>query len=421
METQTPAATTSRNRARSLFSSTSLKIALLLILAAAQFGQAQTYQVIYNFNGGATGQNPAAGMILDSNGNNLGRGRRCGRRNCIRAIALWFRMNLTPLHIFDWNPSQGIQGDGASPHAALVFGPEGKLYGTTASGGLPVSEGTVYQLSDGGGGWSESVLYRFKSNDDGIVPQSSVTFDQAGNMYGTTSNGGTGNRGTVYELSPVNGGWQEKVLWSFGISLTDGEIPFGNVVLDDAGNLYGTTVFGGARYGTVFELVPSGSDWKEKTLHTFQLSTDGGYSEAGLTPDSAGNLYGTTSAGGPNGGGTVFELTPSGGGWDFHVIYAFSWNGEQTGPFGGVTFDSEGNLLGTTYAEGNGVGSVFKLTRSGNNWVYSDLHDFDETDGAYPQGNLVLDSSGNVYGTTVAGGTGTGCAATCGVAFEINP
>ena len=258
MQTQTQLATTARNRARSIVSFSSLTIALLLILAATQFGEAQTYQVIYNFNGGATGQNPSAGMILDSNGNLYGTtsagGDASGEGIAFELSRSGSGWNLTQLHVFDWNPSQGIAGDGASPHAALVFGPEGNLYGTTASGGLPSSEGTVYQLSNSGDRWNESILYRFKLNDDGIVPQSSVTFDLAGDIYGTTAHGSTENRGTVYELSPVNGVWREKVLWSFGTSLTDGEIPYCNVILDHSGNIYGTTVFGGKGYGTVCQV-----------------------------------------------------------------------------------------------------------------------------------------------------------------------
>jgi len=149
---------------------------------------------------------------------------------------------------------------------------------------------------------------------------------------------------------------------------------------------------------------------------------DGGNPIAGLIPDHAGNLWGATSSGGSGGGGTIFELTPSGSGWEFHLIYSLSGYGGQGGPFANLAFDQAGNLYGTTSADGaNHVGTVFKLTNSNGNWVYTDLHDFDGTDGEYPESSLTFDASGNLYGTTNAGGTGTGCNATCGVAFEITP
>jgi len=205
------------------------------------------------------------------------------------------------------------------------------------------------------------------------------------------------------------------------VSVTDAEVPFSNVVYYQ-GNLYGTTVFGGTGHGTVYELVPAATTWHEKILYRFTGGNDGGNPTAGLTLDHAGNLWGATSFGGSDGGGTVFELTPSGSGWEFNLIYNFSGYGVQDGPYANLTIDQLGNVYGTTYSDGaNRAGSVFKLTNSNGNWVYTDLHDFDGTDGEYPLGSLAIDRSGNLYGTTVDGGYGDGCTVDCGLAFEITP
>jgi uncharacterized repeat protein (TIGR03803 family) len=372
-----------------------------------------------------SGYNPAAGMAIDGSGNLYGTtsigGGSSGLGTAFELSHSGSGWNLTALHVFNWNNSE-LAGDGADPHAAVVIGPDGSLYGTTCCGGLPASGGTVYKLTQANGAWKETILYRFSLGANGGNPQSAVTFDQSGNLYGTTPAGGRLNQGTVYKLSPGNGGqWRETVLWNFGTLSNDGLNPFGNVVLDRSGNIYGTAETGGAhRNGTVFELVPSGSGWTEKILYSFTGATDGGFPVAGLISDQAGNLYGATSLGGSGGGGTVFELTPSGSNWEFHVLYGLPGPGGQTGPFANVALDHTGNIYGTTYADGaNRLGSVFKLAPSGGSWVYTDLHDFNGTDGEYPESNITVDSSGNLYGTTVGGGTGTGCNTTCGVAFEI--
>ena len=191
------------------------------------------------------------------------------------------------------------------------------------------------------------------------------------------------------------------------------------MILDSAGNLYGTT-FGlppvHGLYGTVYELTPSGAGWTESTLYTFQNSTDGGSPRGDLIMDALGNLYGTTSVGGPGVGGTVWELSPSNGGWTFNLIYSFP--GSNFGPFSPVLMDPSGNLYGTTLAGGAfQQGSVFKLTHANGGWTYTTLHDFSGgNDGRSPYGHPVLDSSGNLYGTAGWGG-GTNS----GVIWEITP
>jgi uncharacterized repeat protein (TIGR03803 family) len=186
--------------------------------------------------------------------------------------------------------------------------------------------------------------------------------------------------------------------------------------VDSSGNLYGTAYARGANgWGTVFELSPSGSSWTLKTLYTFQGANDGAFPAAGLILDGAGNLYGATTERGSGGGGTAFKLAAGGGSWTFSVIASFTGN---DGPVAALTMDATGNLYGTTFMDdSSGYGSVFKLTLSGNNWVYTDLHDFTGgSDGGYPGGGVVMDASGNLYGTAVLGGANN-----AGVIYEITP
>src|SRR5664280_881041 len=263
----------------------------------------------------------------------------------------------------------------------------------------------------------EKVLHSFNSNDtDGTNPQAGLIFDAAGNLYGTTKNGGGPNdAGTVFELTPGAGGtWTEKVLWSFGTG-TDGSDPFGALIFDAAGNLYGTTSLGGTSHsGIAFELTPAGGGtWTEKVLHTFGSGTDGVNPQAGLTFDGAGNLYGTTNGGGTYNHGTVFELMPAGGGnWTESVAHSFGNGTDGAAPAAGLLLDGAGHLYGTTYLGGSyGGGTVFRLNAQELVLLYS----FSGTDGANPAAGLVLDGGGNLYGTTYSGGD----FASYGTVFEI--
>lgn len=300
--------------------------------------------------------------------------------------------------------------------------------------------------------WSETVLYRFTGAADGADPLlGNLVFDQAGSIYGTTFLGGTYgpclyglNCGVVYKLTPDSGGkWQENVIWDFGQN-SDGEMPASGVIFDQAGNLYGTTTLGGTPEGcnpgnggcgTVYELMPSGSGWTESLLHNpFKYASDGAVPYAGLVFDPLGNLYGAATADGMNDdGGTVFEMIPSGGNWTFTVGAlpgpgTGNWLcGNCSGPYGTLIRDTAGNLYGTALSDGlYKKGSVFKLTPSSDGWIYTDLYDFCSgsscTDGAAPFSSLVFDASGNLYGTAAEGGDlncnpPTGC----GVVFKIAP
>jgi len=319
--------------------------------------------------------------------------------------------------------------DGINPFDGLVADKAGNLYGTTQSGGA-IGLGTVFELSpSSGGSWTEKILYSFCSQPpncaDGNGPTGGLIFDQSGNLYGTTGFGGNeacdGGCGTVFELSPNSDGtWTETVLHSF--NGTDGYDPTNSLLIfDKAGNIYGTTQVGGAYGGgTVFKL-NAGSETVLYSFCSASNCSDGYGLEAGVIFDKSGNLYGETYGGGAYGDdGTVFKLSPSSdGGWKETVLHSFR-GPDGSSPIGGLVFDKEGNLYGSTYSGGaNNDGEVFKLARSKHGWKETVLHSFKGLgyDGDYPYDALILDKSGNLFGTTSSGGDCT----RCGTVFELKP
>jgi uncharacterized repeat protein (TIGR03803 family) len=290
----------------------------------------------------------------------------------------------------------------------------------------------VFKLSPAaGGGYTDTVLYAFGNGSDGGNPYGGLLADKAGNFYGTTNSGGAGY-GVVFELSPASGGgYTEKVLHSF--SGTDGANPFGGVVADSAGKLYGTTKFGGSSgYGTVYELSPaSGGVYTETVLHSFS-GADGWNPVSTLIIDSAGKLYGTTQGGGDlslahgYGVGTVFELSPaSGGSYTEAVLYAFQGNGDGSNPRAAVVADGAGNFYSAvpytsydaSHGSGSGNGLVFELSPTSGGYKQTVLHAFSGGgDGANPFGDLIADHAGNLYGTAVYGGVSGD-----GMVYELSP
>jgi uncharacterized repeat protein (TIGR03803 family) len=325
-----------------------------------------------------------------------------------------------PLHNFGLT-----QHDGQDPMSSLIFDAAGNLYGTTYSGGTTGS-GTVFEMTpNGSGGWTEKVLHNFGIGDmDAKTPEAPLVFDGSGNLYGTAVDGGTNNVGAVFEMTPNgSGGWTEFKIHNFGNG-DDGARPEAGLIFDAAGNLYGTTHAGGTHgAGTVFELSPNGSGgWTEKVLHNFGADQDDGQGpEGGLVFDSAGNLYGTTVAGGNLDQGTAFEMTPNGsGGWTERVIHNFGRGDDGNSPQGlSLIFDSAGNLYGTTNTGGtNDAGTVFEMTPNGSGgWLEKTLHFFGNGfDGNGPTCSLIFDTNGNLYGTTLLGGTNS-----VGVVFKMTP
>jgi uncharacterized repeat protein (TIGR03803 family) len=336
----------------------------------------------------------------------------------------------TVVHNFD-----GI--DGEAPNGWLVFDSSGNLYGTAANGGAHYG-GTAFELTPGSGGWIETTLYDFCSEGngqctDGGGPEAGMVLDKAGNLYGT-ARAGTYGAGVVFEMTPNTGtAWTESVLYGFCAKpgCKDGAGPYAGLIWDAAGNLYGTTISGGSfGGGTAFELARgTGGKWKEHLLHNFgSFQFDGVRLLAPLIFDKSGTLYGTAGRGGKyscTGGecGAVFKLTRlQSGQWKETVLYSFKPGGSGAYPSSGVVLDSQGNLYGTTGGGGigscaEGCGVVYKLAPGqGGNWKYTVLHRFTGPDGAIPGGGLILDNKGNLYGTTELGGTGT-----LGVVFEITP
>jgi len=286
--------------------------------------------------------------------------------------------------------------DGEFPSGLTADG-KGNFFGTTDTGGIDGYYGTVFELSPNGqGGWNETVIYRFTGGADGAFPlYSNVILDSLGNLYGTTYEGGANNFGTVFELSPAGSGWTETVLYSFP-SYTVG-CPLNGLVRDAAGNFYGTHAcdYPAGAPGAVFELSPSSAGWTEKDIYSVTLP---GFSTTGLTIDAAGNIYGI-------GRSTAFELSRNGsGGWTPTVLHKFGSYIQGYLPEGGLVFDKAGNLYGTASAGGAyDFGTVYKLTprKKKGRWTLTVLYSFTGgADGGYPVWGLVFDPAGNIFGVT---------------------
>ena len=314
----------------------------------------------------------------------------------------------TVLHSFAGAP------DGQYAYGGVTLDSAGNLYGTTVSGGTGSCGGgcgVVFQLTNSAGGWTESVIYNFQGGTDGAGAGGPVVFDSAGNLYGTTPDGGAHALGTVYQLKPgQNGQWTEKVIHSFTGGNDGGIGSLGPLLIDSAGSIYGVTEVGGANAaGTVYKVTPtSNGGWKGTTLYTFKGQPDAGSPYGGLILDKSGNLYGTTYYGGANGVGAVYELHKVARSWQEKVLYSFQTGGDANSSTTTLALDAAGNLYGTASAGGGqscNCGGIFKLTRLGSSWSESVVHGFaGNPDGAFPYYGLLSDAAGNLYGTTVQGG-----------------
>ena len=397
---------------------------LLILLATlgATPAYSQTYNEIHIFFGGANGQTPLAGLTIDPAGNLYGS----------TAGLFGTVFELRDFHsswIFNVLTAMPVGGqDGNLPDSRPIRGPDGLLYSTTYQGGGGCDCGVVFKLqppptapTSVQSSWTETVIHTFGGPDGAYPGYADLVFDREGNIYGTTSEGGSG-AGVVFKLTPSNGGWTESVLYSFNGG-ADGGTPQAGVILDSAGNLYGTTTVGGQyQDGTVFKLTPSGSGWTETVLHSFQ-SSEGTEPFGTLIFDASGNLYGTTYDGGIGSySGSVYELSPSNGGWSFAVLHLFDFSEDEgVNPVAGVTMGADGNLYGTTIGGGSYEdGTVYELVHNGGAWTYQTLHNFYSTTGDSPFSVVTFDSQGNLYGTADDGGRGD-CNTGCGVVWEITP
>jgi uncharacterized repeat protein (TIGR03803 family) len=416
------------------FSSAGRNLLALVFLswltAASQTASAQTFSVMYTFQGGSDGANPVAGLIIDSAGNLYGTTQHGGGTGGYGTV---FRVSKkgteTLLHNFSFETP-----DGNHPVAGLTRDSKGNLYGATPYGAKP-NAGVVFELTPTlAGPWTETLLYTFNDEADGGSPLGGVVLDPKGNLYGTTfATNGTSPRGVVFKLtlSPTPP-WTETVLHSFEME-PDGLGPEAGLVRDAKGNLYGTTASGGhgEGYGVIFKVDNKN---QETVLYTFTgFFPDGIAPAASLIGDAQGNLYGTAPAGGANQGGVVFELTPNpDGSWTETRIYNFCTLrncADGDGPEAALVMDAQGNLYGTTEMGGVGGtipgrdGVVFKLAPALPTWTETVLHSFTGgADGTNPIGGLVLDKLGNLYGTTSKGGKVSACSGPgCGTVFKITP
>jgi uncharacterized repeat protein (TIGR03803 family) len=388
----------------------SLFFAILLVVASRR-AQAQTETVLYNFcSVGATcsdGAIPLAPLIRDAAGNFYGTTNSAGSRFGSNGNVFELSPNgnggwtATTLHAFTMGP------DGALPElSSLIFDSSGNLYGTAQSGGI--GYGVVFELSPVGSTWNETVLCTFTGGGDGAHPWAGVIMDSAGNLYGSTANGGPGNFGTVFELSPFAGGWTEQVIYSF--SSSSNFEPSG-LTMDASRNIFGAAGL------TVFELSSNGAGgWNATTLHNFAGQ---GIGLVG-TPviDNGGNVFGTLMQETPIKGkklfGLVYKLSQKNGEWKMQTLEGWS---KGTGPVGGVVLDAAGNIYGTTIGGTNGHGSIFELVAvPGKAYQKKVLWNFSGTDGDVPFSSLILDNAGNIYGTTANGGSKG-----FGTIFQVTP
>ncbi|MGA2588928.1 MAG: choice-of-anchor tandem repeat GloVer-containing protein [Bryobacteraceae bacterium] len=310
--------------------------------------------------------------------------------------------------------------DGEYTDTELAIDGAGNLYGTSVQGG-DFSSGTVFQLAPSGSSWVHTVLYSFEGEADGGEPYKGVTLDAEGNLYGTAGVGGlyvgpcidTGC-GVVYKLTNSGGTWTQTVIHSF-TGGHDGFGPGAGVTVDRHGNILGMTPTGGAYgFGIVYQLHPNGDGtYTERVIHTFTGGADGlGGSPGRLAVDAAGNVFGLSTAGGANGNGDVFELSPTQTGeWNVTVLYAFLGEPGSGFPYGALVADAQGNLYGTTYYAGaNDLGTVYRLSRRNGVWRETGIYSFQGgRDGAGPLSTLVAAADGNLYGTTSEGGAGCNC------------
>jgi uncharacterized repeat protein (TIGR03803 family) len=326
--------------------------------------------------------------------------------------------------------------DGSEPAAGLIADAAGAFYGTTVRGGAH-DDGAVYELTRKGSGYGERLLYSFKGGSDGASPTGSLVVDRTGTLFGTTSLGGeltctnAGGKGcgTVFALVRAGSGYEKRTLYRFKGYPRDGTSP-GTLIADVLGRLYGSTTFGGdgracssegPGCGTIFQLSPSGTGYRERVLHRFGHGSDGLYPTDGLLLDGRGTLYGTTSFGGNSDNGTVFELKPSAHAYAETLLYSFKGRPDGFGPNGGLIADRTGTLYGTTQNGGTGDGTVFALRPGGSAFAEIVLHDFrGHRDGAYPTGGL-LARKGVLYGTTGDGGSSRCFHSGCGTVYELKP
>jgi len=365
---------------------TTTTLAILIAAICGNAASAAAPKILHDFGLGsqASGSSLYASLLLDSAGNLYGTAEFGGVYN--RGVVFRLSKNVTGpwtetvLHNF-----KGGTSDGETSHASVVMDEAGNLYGTTTAGGTgacPQGCGVLFQLTPTASGpWTETIVHQFAGGSDGAQPYSSVIFDAPGNLYGATTAGGSHNAGVVYKLTPAGPGlWNETVIYNF-LGSPDAATPWAAPVFDAAGHLYGITANGGANgKGAIYGLAPQpDGSWKESVLHSFIPSTDGSDLFESLVLDDSGNLYGSAETGGSANCGVAFELAKETNGWTFKVLHNFLGVAAQDGENpNALVFDALGNLYGTSVGGGvDNPGTIFKLTpQSSGAWTESVLYNF---------------------------------------------
>jgi uncharacterized repeat protein (TIGR03803 family) len=366
-------------------------------------------QVIYNFEGGVDGEYTDTDLVRDAAGNLYGTSVQGGTHGGGTVWQLHPNGDGTWTHSVLYSFTGGA--DGGEPYKGVTLDAAGNLYGTAVTGGGGVCEGgcgVAYELTNNGGSWTQTVIHQFQGADDGQGPGARLTLDDNGNIYGMAPTGGENGMGTIYEMKPVkHGAYKFKVLHAFtGADGIGGSA--GALVLHD-GALYGAATAGGANgEGSIYQLTQNKMGrWKFKLLYSFLGEPDAGFPYGGLIFDAIGNIYGTTYYAGANDAGCVYELSPHKGAWKEKVLYSFTGGVDGAGSIANLNFDSAGNLYGTTSEGGaDGDGVIFKLTPSGKHWMASVAHSFSgPPDGAYAYNGMVDGDAGTYFGATVHGGS----------------
>jgi len=383
--------------------------ATLALLATAAWAASST-RLIYSFAGNADGEYTDTELAIDRTGNLYGTSVQGGRFGA----GTVFQVTPAGVHTVLYNFTGGT--DGGEPYKGVTLDAEGNLYGTAVTGGGGSCEGgcgVVFKLTNSGGTWTHSVIHTFTGGNDGSGPGSPVSFDKHGNLYGTTPTGGSHSMGVIFQMKPNGtGGWFFRVIHGFTGGADGAGGSAGRILVSPAGRLYGTCTTGGVNgFGIVYEMFLHQGTWHFTTLYAFQGHPDGRFPYGGLVSDNQGNLYGTTYYAGANDLGTVYKLTNVQGTWNETVLYSFKGGLDGDSPISTMVADAAGDLYGTTSDGGSpscNCGTIFKMTHTTNGkWIEGVAYRFQGAPRpGFSYNGMVTDSAGNFFGATVHGGSG---------------